>query len=245
MHKTHKVSRLLLAGLTVVSLSAGTTYAVMSFKDADMSSYYGKYLQWAADNGIVTGYSDGTFRPGNNVTRAELVTILGRYHEMMMKGGMMMDMDNPTVGGAAMMNTKDIIDNAVNSPIHKTLVAAVKAAGLVETLKGEGPFTVFAPTDDAFGKLPSGTVDTLLKPENKSMLVKVLTYHVIAGKLKASDLTDGKVLTTVAGGKLTVMRSGDKIMLKDEMGGMSMITISNVFQSNGVIHVVDTVLMPK
>jgi uncharacterized surface protein with fasciclin (FAS1) repeats len=148
------------------------------------------------------------------------------------------------VGGAAMFPSKNIIQNAVNSKDHTTLVAAVKAAGLVETLEGKGPFTVFAPTNAAFGKLPAGTVDTLVKPENKATLTKILTYHVVAGKLDASDLTDGKMLKTVEGEELTVKRSGDKVMIVDAKGGSSTVTITNVHQSNGVIHVVDTVLMP-
>ena len=149
------------------------------------------------------------------------------------------------VGGAAMYPSKNIIQNAVNSKDHTTLVAAVKAAGLVDTLEGKGPFTVFAPTNEAFAKLPAGTVDTLVKPENKATLTKILTYHVVAGKLEASDLTDGKKLKTVQGEDLTVKRDGDKIMIIDAKGGSSMITIKNVNQSNGVIQVVDTVLMPS
>src|SRR5579862_8838491 len=149
------------------------------------------------------------------------------------------------VGGAAMFPSKNIIQNAVTSKDHTTLVAAVKAAGLVETLEGKGPFTVFAPTNAAFAKLPAGTVDTLVKPENKATLTKILTYHVVAGKLEASDLTDGKMLKTVQGEELTVKRSGDKIMIIDAKGGSSTVTIPNVNQSNGVIHVVDTVLMPS
>ena len=152
---------------------------------------------------------------------------------------------DPTVGGAAMYPTKNIVENAVNSPINKTLVAAVKAAGLVDTLESAGPFTVFAPTDDAFAKLPAGTVDNLVQPENKATLTKILTYHVVPGKLEESDLTDGKKLKTVQGEELTVKRSGDKVMLIDAKGGSSTITIPNVNQSNGVIQVVDTVLMPS
>ena len=148
------------------------------------------------------------------------------------------------VGGAAMFPSKNIIQNAVNSKDHTTLVAAVKAAGLVETLEGKGPFTVFAPTNAAFGKLPAGTVDTLVKPENKATLTKILTYHVVAGKLEATDLTDGKKLKTVEGEQLTVKKSGDSVMIVDAKGGSSTVTIANVNQSNGVIHVVDTVLMP-
>jgi len=156
------------------------------------------------------------------------------------------------VGGAPMYSSKDIVDNAVNSKDHTTLVAAVKAAGLVPTLKGTGPFTVFAPTNAAFAALPAGTVDTLLKPENKAALTKVLTYHVVAGKLetaaliKAVDAGGGKaMLTEVSGGMLTVTKSGTMIMLSDESGGMAHITIPDVVQSNGVIHVVDKVLLPK
>ena len=162
-------------------------------------------------------------------------------------------MKNPVVGGQEMYPTKNIIQNAVNSADHTTLVAAVKAAGLVDTLEGAGPFTVFAPTNEAFNKLPAGTVDTLLKPENKATLTKVLTYHVVAGRLSSHDLMkkikegNGTAeLTTVEGGKLWVMlHDGKHITLKDEKGGMSMVTIANVFQSNGVIHVVDTVVMPN
>ena len=159
---------------------------------------------------------------------------------------------DPMVGGAAMFPTKDIIDNAVNSADHTTLVAAVKAAGLVDTLKSAGPFTVFAPTNEAFAKLPSGTVDNLLKPENKDMLTKVLTYHVVAGKLSTGDIMklikagNGKAeLKTVSGGSLWAMAHDGKIVLHDEKGGMSTITIANVFQSNGVIQVVDSVLLPN
>ena len=148
------------------------------------------------------------------------------------------------VGGATMYPSKNIIQNAVNSKDHTTLVAAVKAAGLVETLEGKGPFTVFAPTNSAFGKLPAGTVDGLVKPENKAALTKILTYHVVPGRLEASDLTDGKMLKTVEGETLAVKKDGSKIWIVDAKGGTSMVTISNVNQSNGVIHVVDTVLMP-
>ena len=156
------------------------------------------------------------------------------------------------VGGASMLPTKDIIDNAVNSKDHTTLVAAVKAAGLVETLKGPGPFTVFAPTNAAFDALPAGTVDTLLKPENKAMLSGILTYHVVAGKMDAAALTKaiaagkGKAtLKTVAGGNLTATAMGGKVMVMDEKGGSATVTIADVIQSNGVIHVVDKVLLPK
>jgi uncharacterized surface protein with fasciclin (FAS1) repeats len=148
------------------------------------------------------------------------------------------------VGGAPMYPSKNIVENAVNSKDHTTLVAAVKAAGLVKTLEGKGPFTVFAPTNAAFAKLPAGTVDTLVKPENRATLTKILTYHVVPGRLEASSLTDGKKLKTVEGETLTVKNSGGQVMLVDAKGGMSTVTIPNVNQSNGVIHVVDTVLMP-
>ncbi len=151
-----------------------------------------------------------------------------------------------------MYPSKDIIDNAVNSADHTTLVAAVKAAGLVDTLKGAGPFTVFAPTNAAFAKLPPGTVDTLLKVENKGTLTTVLTYHVVAGKWDATAITKaikagkGKLeLATVQGGKLWASLDGNKVVLTDEKGGKATVTIADVFQKNGVIHVVDTVLMPK
>jgi len=148
------------------------------------------------------------------------------------------------VGGAAMFPSKNIVQNAVNSKDHTTLVAAVKAAGLVETLEGKGPFTVFAPTNTAFGKLPAGTVETLVKPENKATLTKILTYHVVPGKLAASDLKDGMKLKTAEGEQLSVKLQDGKTWIVDAKGGTSMVTISNVNQSNGVIHVVDTVLMP-
>src|SRR6201981_1262588 len=148
------------------------------------------------------------------------------------------------VGGAAMFPSKNIIQNAVNSKDHPPLVAAVKAAGLVETLEGKGPFTVFAPTNMAFGKLPVGTVDTLVKPENKATLTKILTYPGVPGGLEASSLTDGRKLKTAEGEELTVKHQDGKIWIIDAKGGSSMVTISNVNQSNGVIHVVDTVLMP-
>ncbi|MGP9812990.1 fasciclin domain-containing protein [Rhodopseudomonas sp. NSM] len=153
--------------------------------------------------------------------------------------------DTVMVGGAPMYPSKNIVENAANSKDHTTLVAAVKAAGLVKTLEGKGPFTVFAPTNAAFGKLPAGTVDTLVKPENKKQLTKILTYHVVPGKMEAADLTDGKKLTTVEGEILTVKRMGDKVTLVDTKGGSATVTIPNVNQSNGVIHVVDTVLMPS
>lgn len=155
------------------------------------------------------------------------------------------------VGGAAMYPTKNIVENAVNSKDHTTLVAAVKATGLVETLSSPGPFTVFAPTNAAFDKLPAGTVDTLVKPENKATLTTILTYHVVAGRLTAADIEarakagGGKaVLTTVQGQPLTVSKGGHGWTITDAKGGMSHITIADALQSNGVIHVIDTVLMP-
>ena len=161
--------------------------------------------------------------------------------------------NNPVVGGKEMYPTKNIIENAVNSADHTTLVAAVKAAGLVETLEGPGPFTVFAPTNEAFNKLPQGTVETLLQPQNRGVLTKVLTYHVVSGRLSAADLRkkirEGQgvaELTTVEGGKLWASSpDGQHIMLKDEKGTTALVTIPNVFQSNGVIHVIDTVVMPN
>jgi uncharacterized surface protein with fasciclin (FAS1) repeats len=156
------------------------------------------------------------------------------------------------VGGAPMYPSKNIIQNAVNSQDHTTLVAAVKAAGLVETLQGAGPFTVFAPTNDGFSKLPKGAVENLLKPENKATLTKILTYHVVAGRWDAKSIAaqikagGGKaMLKTVAGGTLTATMKGSKIVLTDEKGGMAMVTIKDVFQSNGVIHVTDAVSVPN
>ncbi len=171
---------------------------------------------------------------------------VGSASAQMMKDG------NPMVGGAAMYKTKNIVENAMNSADHTTLVEAVKAAGLVDTLKSKGPFTVFAPTNAAFDKLPAGTVDTLVMPENKAMLTKILTYHVVAGNMdskkimKAIKKGKGKAMfKTVSGGMLTAMMEGNSLVLMDEKGGKSMVTIADVKQSNGVIHVVDTVLMPN
>ncbi len=159
---------------------------------------------------------------------------------------------NPMVGGAAMYKTKNIVENAVNSKDHTTLVAAVKAARLVETLAGAGPFTVFAPVNSAFDKLPAGTVETLLKPENKATLTKVLTYHVLAGSFDSTAVVaaikagNGKAeFTTIAGGKLKAMMKGGSVVLKDEKGNYSTVTIADVRQSNGVIHVIDTVVLPN
>ena len=170
---------------------------------------------------------------------------------VLMIGTAVIAKDNPMVGGAPMLPTKDIVSNAVKSADHTTLVAAVKAAGLVETLQSPGPFTVFAPTNEAFAKLPAGTVDTLLQPENKDTLTKVLTYHVVAGKMsrdlwktiKAGNGT--ATLKTVSGGTIKASAMGKDILLTDEKGGMSRVTIADVNQSNGVIHVVDSVLLPN
>ncbi|MEO5563038.1 MAG: fasciclin domain-containing protein [Chitinophagaceae bacterium] len=164
----------------------------------------------------------------------------------------MMNEKTVKVGGAAMYPSKNIVENAVNSKDHTTLVAAVKAAGLVETLQSAGPFTVFAPTNSAFDMLPKGTVESLVKPENKAKLTGILTYHVVSGNLDTKAL-DEKIkagngtaeLATVAGGKLWVMKKDGKYWLKDENGSMAGITIKNVYQSNGVIHVIDHVVLPK
>ncbi len=160
-------------------------------------------------------------------------------------------MKDPTVGGAAMYPNKTVVANASMAPNLTTLVAAVKAGGLVDTLSGPGPFTVFAPTNDAFAKLPAGTVDTLVMPENKATLDKILTYHVVAGRITSKELASwikkghGKYeLTTVQGEKLTASMSGSSIILTDAKGGTSTITTADVYQSNGVAHVIDTVLMP-
>ncbi|VVT32084.1 fasciclin domain-containing protein [Rhizobium sp. EC-SD404] len=159
---------------------------------------------------------------------------------------------NPTVGGAAMFEDRTIVENAVNSPIHTTLVAAVQAADLVETLSSAGPFTVFAPVNDAFAALPAGTVEGLLQPESKDQLVKVLTAHVVAGDLSGGELlrdvqaAGGELeLTTVSGDTLTVVESGNGLAVRDENGGMAIITTADVDQSNGVIHVIDAVLLPN
>ncbi len=161
--------------------------------------------------------------------------------------------NNPMVGGAPMYRTKNIVENAVNSADHTTLVAAVKAAGLVETLQGKGPFTVFAPTNAAFDKLPAGTVETLTRPENKATLTSILTYHVVAGKYDAKKLMQlvrkgggQATLRTVSGGTLTARMNGmNGVSLTDEKGGTANVTTADVYQSNGVIHVIDTVLMPR
>lgn len=166
--------------------------------------------------------------------------------------GSILAANNPMVGGHEMFPSKNIVQNALNSDDHTTLVAAVKAAGLVDTLESAGPFTVFAPTNEAFAKLPAGTVDNLLMEDNKAALTKVLTYHVVAGKMNSKDIAsairagNGKAtLTTVSGGKLWASMQGRDLILTDEKGGTARVTISNVYQSNGVIHVIDAVLLPN
>jgi uncharacterized surface protein with fasciclin (FAS1) repeats len=167
-------------------------------------------------------------------------------------GSVAVAQQDPMVGGAAMYPTKNIVENTVNSNDHTTLVGAVKAAGLVETLEGPGPFTVNAPTNEAFNRLPAGTVDTLVKPENKEMLTKILTYHVVTGKMSGQDLAKAlkaghgaATLKTVSGGTLTASFQRKNIVLTDDRGGTAKVTIADVNQSNGVIHVIDTVLMPN
>lgn len=186
---------------------------------------------------------------------ATLVSLVGSMayaEQRMMSRKPQMAEKTVEVGGAAMYPSKDIIDNAVNSKDHTTLVAAVKAAGLVETLKGDGPFTVFAPTNAAFAKLPKGTVENLLKPENKSTLTKILTYHVVAGRMDsralAKAIKDGKgsaKLTTVEGEQLMASMNGNKLIIADAKGGKSEVQIADVNQKNGVIHVIDSVALPK
>ena len=178
-----------------------------------------------------------------------LAVLMGTSHAV---SAQMMSDDNPMVGGAAMYRTKNIVENAVNSKDHTTLVAAVKAAGLVETLSGAGPFTVFAPTNAAFEKLPAGTVETLVKPDNRAMLTRILTYHVIAGNndskaiMKAIKAGGGRAqFKTVAGDTLKATMDGNNLVLVDEKGGRSTVTIADVRQSNGVIHVIDTVVLPN
>ena len=191
------------------------------------------------------------FRAGVAALAVAVAATPALANSHMEKGKSMKMAKNPMVGGAAMYPTKNIVEKAVNSKDHTTLVAAVKAAGLVDTLMSAGPFTVFAPTNAAFAKLPAGTVETLVKPENMSTLTSILTYHVVAGRMTAMDIMKaikagrGKaMLTTVNGGTLTAKMMGNKIMLTDAKGGMAHVTIGNVMQSNGVIHVIDSVLLP-
>jgi len=202
-------------------------------------------------------YSDQQFKFTNALRRRmkklyPVLFVIAAIFAASSTAGAQMMKENPMVGGAAMYPTKTIVANAMNSADHTTLVAAVKAADLVETLNSKGPFTVFAPTNAAFEQLPAGTVEMLLKPENKAALTKVLTYHVVAGKYDSKSLAKlinkgkGKAwLKTVSGGNLTATMEGDKIVLRDEKGGMSTVTTADVYQSNGVIHVVNAVLMPN
>lgn len=186
------------------------------------------------------------------ITLATLMAVAIALSSSAQEGKMNVKETTVMVGGAPMYPSKNIVENAVNSKDHTTLVAAVTAAGLVETLQGKGPFTVFAPTNAAFEKLPAGAVDNLLKPENKATLTSILTYHVVPGKLNAKDIAalakkgnGAAKLTTVQGGKLWVMEKNGQWWLKDEKGGMAKITIADVNQSNGVIHVINSVVMPK
>ncbi len=195
---------------------------------------------------VAAAFTTATFMACNNEakgdkeTKMEDTTTTTKMEEMKPaeEAGVM-------VGGANMVPSKDIVDNAAGSADHTTLVAAVKAASLVETLKSAGPFTVFAPTNAAFAALPAGTVDNLLKPENKATLAKILTYHVVAGALKSTDLKDGQKLKTVQGEELMVHYKDNKWMIHDAKGGMANITIADVISSNGVTYVIDAVLMPK
>jgi uncharacterized surface protein with fasciclin (FAS1) repeats len=180
-----------------------------------------------------------------NNKSAEKTTAADTSASMKMEEPKMEEEAGVMVGGAKMVPSKDIVDNAVNSTDHTTLVAAVKAAGLVETLKGAGPFTVFAPTNEAFNKLPAGTVDNLVKPENKAKLTNILTYHVVSGSYKSTDLKDGQMLKTVQGEELSVWNKDSKWMIKDAKGNTANITIADVISSNGVTYVIDGVLMPK
>jgi uncharacterized surface protein with fasciclin (FAS1) repeats len=195
-------------------------------------------LAVAASGAFADGYGRGQ-PTGTNPAANGMTNVMGNT------GGTKM------VGGAAMFPSKDIVDNAVNSKDHTTLVAAVKAAGLVDTLKSAGPFTVFAPTNNAFAMLPAGTVDTLLKPENKGTLTQVLTYHVVPGRVDSATLVSqikaggGKaMLTTASGGTLTASMRGNDVLIVDAKGNGAVVTIADVYQSNGVIHVVDKVLLP-
>lgn len=191
-----------------------------------------------------------------NIITFAVASLLGlgvAFTPLAAQNGMGMGKDKmPMVGGAPMYPNKDIVENAAESKDHTTLVSAVKAAGLVDTLKGAGPFTVFAPTNAAFDKLPSGTVDTLVKPENQEQLKKILTYHVVAGKVTSKQLVGlikkgngTATVKTVEGGTLTAMMEGKNVVLKDEKGGTATVTQADVMQKNGVIHVIDSVLMPN
>jgi uncharacterized surface protein with fasciclin (FAS1) repeats len=201
-------------------------------------------ISWAIDNRLRQA------KDARSMTKPTFRTAIAAV-AMLVAAPALSAASNPKVGGAAMYSTKTIVENAVNSPDHTTLVAAVKAAGLVETLSGPGPFTVFAPTNQAFAKLPAGTVDTLVLPENKATLTNILTYHVVSGamtsKTIAAAIRKGRgsaTLTTVQGEPLQARMVSGRLVLTDAKGGTSMVTIKDVMQSNGVIHVVDTVLMP-
>ncbi len=193
----------------------------------------------------VTAFSSVIFLACNSDSKTEKETTVEDSSAMDKMEPTMEKETGVMVGGANMVASKDIVDNAAGSADHTTLVAAVKAAGLVETLKGAGPFTVFAPTNEAFNKLPAGTVDNLLKPEMKADLTKILTYHVVAGGYKSGDLKDGQKLKTVQGEELMIHYKDNKWMVHDAKGGMANITIADVFSSNGVTYVIDAVLMPK
>ena len=211
-------------------------YAVEDLKDGQtLSTVQGEMLTVKKSNGK-------TFINDAEIETPDVYQSNGVAH--VIKKVLLMP-DSVAVGGAAMFKNKDIVSNVVNAPNLTTLVTAVKAAGLVDTLKGPGPFTVFGPDNNAFAKVDKATLESLLKPENKAKLASVLTYHVVSGNLLASSLKDGQILKTVQGGSLTIIKSGDKIMLKDENGGMSTITQADVLQSNGVAHVIDSVLLPK
>jgi uncharacterized surface protein with fasciclin (FAS1) repeats len=207
---------------------------------------------YASSNPVRTSYYQLQGKSQLEERKNEMKNIAQMFVFTLVAASAILAANNPMVGGHEMFPSKNIVQNALNSDDHTTLVAAVKAAGLVDTLEGPGPFTVFAPTNEAFAKLPAGTVDTLLMTENKATLTKILTYHVVAGKMDAKDIAraikagNGKAqLTTVSGGKLWASMQGKDLVLTDEKGGMAKVTISNVSQSNGVIHVIDTVLMPN
>ena len=203
----------------------------------------GQMLKSVTGQDLRVSKSNGTVMINNaKISTADVLQSNGVAH--VIDTVLLPEAETTQVGGAAMFRNKDIVSNVVNAPNLTTLIAAVKAADLVTTLQSAGPFTVFGPDNDAFAKLPAGTVDTLVKPENIATLKGILTYHVISGKFNTDSLMDGQVLTTVNGAKLTVSKSADKIMLKDTKGGMATIKTPNVYQSNGVAHVIDTVLMP-
>ena len=235
-------TKLLIAALALVSTT--TAVAQVSTKTEDN----GRKVTTTGPNGTMVKTkvsSDGKTKAKGKDDKGNYIKSSTKPREgKMAKGGMKGGAKGVMVGGAMMTPDKDIVDNAVGSSDHTTLVTAVKAAGLVETLKSAGPFTVFAPTNEAFGKLPAGTVEKLTQPEMKDQLGTILTYHVVAGRLLAKDLKNGMKLTTVEGEPLVVMREGNRVMLKDAKGGTSTVTIADVVSSNGVTHVVDTVLMP-